>query len=84
MENKNIKNGRAPCGGCGKHIYNIPILIDTQESDGNGGFWYQVDENAVCLDCGEPLNYFHVPPPACLNNNASSNTSYSPSNQDGN
>lgn len=26
--------GDAPCGNCGKHIYNIPIDLDTQESDG--------------------------------------------------
>ncbi len=67
--------GNAPCSGCGSHIYNIPIDEGSKESDGSGGFWFDVLEGgAVCTKCNEPLTYFHVPPvddlviPECMKN----------------
>lgn len=56
-----IINGIAPCVKCGKIIDNIPLNADTRESDGAGGFWYDVSGKANCLECGESLRYFHIP-----------------------
>lgn len=55
--------GDAPCGNCGKHIYNIPIDLDSQKPDGEGGYWWKVVNNDHCLECGEPLNWYHKPAP---------------------
>jgi hypothetical protein len=55
----NIGLGDAPCGCCKLHIYRIPILLDTQESDGNGGHWWQVAPGQSCPLCGEPLRWYH-------------------------
>lgn len=59
----NIGKGDAPCGGCGRHIWNIPLLLDTQESDGECGFWWKVAGNANCVECGEPLHWYHKTAP---------------------
>jgi hypothetical protein len=58
----NIGNGDAPCGSCGEVITSIPVLLDTQEPDGWGGYWYQVKPGQTCPNCGEPLKVYHVPP----------------------
>lgn len=54
--------GDAPCAGCGKHIFNIPIDEHSRESDGNGGYWFNTLTESRCMECGEPLRYFHIPP----------------------
>lgn len=54
--------GDAPCGNCGTHICNIRLVLDSVESDGYGGFWYKTEEGQVCEDCGELLNWYHLPP----------------------
>lgn len=51
----------APCI-CGRMIYDIP-LTGHSEPDGKGGTWWAVVPGAVCLDCGEPLLWYHVPAP---------------------
>lgn len=56
-----IGNGNAPCGKCGRHIWNIPILLNTRESDGHGGFWYDVAPGGKCMDCGAQLKHLHEP-----------------------
>ena len=63
IEFKNIATGDAPCGGCGRHIWNIPLLADTIESDGKGGWWWDVAGDQHCIDCGEPLRKYHKPAP---------------------
>lgn len=62
----NIGNGDAPCVVCGRHIWNVPLLLDTKESDGNGGWWWQVAGDQVCADCGEPLRWYHKSDPVMV------------------
>ena len=57
----NLISGYAPCGGCGKMIYNVPLLAGSKEPDGKGGYWCKVDGCAKCLNCGEPMVWFHQP-----------------------
>lgn len=51
----------APCR-CGTMIYNPP-LTGYSEPDGGGGTNWEVVPNTFCADCGEPLNWYHVPAP---------------------
>lgn len=37
FSNQNLGTGDAPCGNCGRHIWNIPVLLDSREDDGEGG-----------------------------------------------
>lgn len=57
-----IAYGDAPCGGCGQHIEQIPVLTESADDDGFGGTWYEVDGEMECENCGEPLRVYHVPP----------------------
>lgn len=66
----NIRTGNAPCGGCGKHIWNIPLDFDSIEADGSGGYWCKVARPTHCQNCGEPLIWFHKPADVVLDANA--------------
>lgn len=65
-EMKKIISGNAPCGKCGKEIDNIPLVASSKEPDGAGGYNYKVNGKAACLNCGEPLVWFHQPAPPDL------------------
>jgi hypothetical protein len=54
-----LGTGDAPCAKCGQHIDNIPIDLDSAEFDGVNGYYFNVTEPMTCLDCGEPLRYYH-------------------------
>jgi hypothetical protein len=56
-----MATGNAPCDGCGRHIWDIPLDKSTKVSDGNGGFWYRVVTVVNCQECGIPLVWLHEP-----------------------
>jgi hypothetical protein len=66
MNNENIGIGDAPCGGCGLHVWEIKLLLNTQESDGNGGFWWRAVDGQQCAECAEPFIWFHKPAPIAI------------------
>ena len=55
--------GDAPCVKCGMHIWNIPLILESRESDGSGGYSYKLQPGQECPDCAEPLNWYHLPAP---------------------
>lgn len=61
MGKSNIGMGDASCGSCGQHAENIPVVLDSKESDGEGGFWFNVGKGTFCSKCGEPFNVYHLP-----------------------
>lgn len=66
MDDNNICTGNAPCGRCGTHAWEIKLLLDTQESDGEGGFWWRAADGQRCKECGEPFIWYHKPAPVAI------------------
>lgn len=66
IEFKNLRTGDAPCGGCGRHIWNIPLLIDTIQFYDDGSWQCEVSGNQSCADCGEPLRFYYKSAPISL------------------